>query len=300
MKKVLSSMLFYLSILDFSMAQHMEILRQKIDQVIAGKSATVGVAIRGYDMKDTLSINGNKHLPMQSIFKFHLALAVLHQVDQGKVSLNEVISIDKELVESYNHLWSPIGKAYPNGGKVALSEILEYTVAWSDNLGCDLLFQLVGGTDSVQSYLHDVGIKDIAISHNEMEMQAKWEHQYENWTTAKAANLALQLFLENVNDLLSTESHDFLLEVLKGTKTGKKSIRGLLPEETVVAHKTGRSGKNDKGLTGALNNIGIIFLPNGSYFYLSVLVTDSMENDETNQKIIAGITKLAWEHFTKK
>lgn len=300
MRKVPLLVLFSLWTFDFSTAQPIESLRQKINQVIEGKSATVGVAIRGVNPQDTLSIDGNKHLPMQSVFKFHLALAVLHQVDQGKFSLDEVIPIDKELVESYKHLWSPLGKKYPNGGEVLLSEILKSTVAWSDNVACDLLFKLVGGTNVVQTYLHTIGVKDIAIVHTELVMQAKWVRQYENWTTANAANQVLQLFFENADDLLSAESYNFLLNVLKGTKTGKKSIRGLLPEETVVAHKTGHSGKNDEGLTGALNDIGIVFLPNNSYFYLSVLVSDSMESDETNKRIIAEIAKLTWDHFNTR
>ena len=155
----------------------------------------------------------------------------------------------------------------------------------------------MGGTEVVQSYLHRIGIKDIAIVHNEMIMQAKWDRQYDNWTTAKAANQSLQLFLENHNQLLSKKSHQFLLETLKGTKTGQKSIRGRLPKKTVVAHKTGMSGKNNQGLTGALNDIGIVFLSENSYFYISFLLSDSRETDETNQKLIAEITKLAWDHF---
>ncbi len=281
-------------------AQSINTLRQKIEKVLQDKSATVGVAIRGTNPQDTISINGGKHLPMQSVFKYHLSLAVLHQVDQGKLRLDKVILLDKELMETYKHMWSPLRKKYPNGGYVTLAEILKNTVAWSDNVGCDVLFKLVGGTNAVESYLHNIGIKDIAIVHPEIVMQAKWENQYKNWTTAKAANQALQLFFENADELLSTESYNFLLNVLKGTKTGKKSIRGLLPEETIVAHKTGHSGKNDNGLTGALNDIGIVFLSNNSYFYLSVLVSDSQESDETNQMIIAEIAKLTWDYFKNK
>ena len=110
----------------------------------------------------------------------------------------------------------------------------------------------------------------------------------------------MQLFFENSGNLLSTESYDFLLKTLTETQTGKKSIKGLLPEETAVAHKTGHSGKNSNGLTSAVNDIGIVFLPNGSYFYLSVLVSDSEESDETNQMIIAEIAKLSWNHFVNK
>ncbi|UAM99714.1 hypothetical protein K8354_07885 [Polaribacter litorisediminis] len=70
-----------------------------------------------------------------------------------------------------------------------------------------------------------------------------------------------------------------------------------MPKETIVAHKTGHSGKNNHGLTGAVNNIGIVFLTDDSYFYLSVFVCDSKENDKTNQNIIVKIAKITWDYF---
>jgi len=300
MKKAAILIPFFLLAINFCEAQSIVDLRQKINQVLENKSATVGVAIKGPNPQDTLSINGNTHLPMQSVYKYHLALAVLHQVDQGKIRLNDTLSISKEMAEKYTHIWSPLREKYPHGVQLPLAEILTYTVALSDNLGCDFLFKLIGGTGVLQSYLHSIGVKDIAILHTEIVMQAQWERQYENWTTAKAANQVLQLFFENPNNLLSAQSRAFLLDVLKGTKTGNKRLKGLLPKGTIVAHKTGTSGKNSKGISGAVNDIGIIFLPDNSHFYLSVLVSDSMESKETNQKIIAEIAKLTWDHFKNK
>ena len=299
-KKATLLTLFLLLTFGFSKAQSIETLRDKINQVLADKSATVGVAIRGINAKDTISINGDKHLPMHSVFKFHLAVAVLHQVDQGKLSLNQKISINKELIDTYRNFYSPIRKKYPDGTELTLAELINYTVALSDNLGCDVLFNLIGGTEVVETYLHKIGIKDIAIAYPELIMQAEWKNQYDNWTTANAANQALQLFFENADNLLSIKSYDFLLNVLKGTQTGKKSIRGLLPKDAIVAHKTGYSGKNNQGLIGGLNNIGIVFLPNNSCFYISVLVSNSMEDYETSQNIIAEIAKLTWDYFKKK
>ena len=245
------------------------------------------------------NINGDVHLPMQSVFKFHLALVVMHQIDQGKFSLEDDLNITKDLIDTYKHLYSPIVKEYPNGTKLTVGEVLEYTVALSDNLGCDLLFEKVGGTAVVQDFLHQNGIKDIAIKHPEIMMQADWQRQYENWTTAKAATKTLKLFYGNANNLLSEASYQVLLNILKGTKTGQKSIRGFLPENTIVAHKTGYSGINQEGIIGAFNNIGIVFLPNGKHFYISVFVSDSKEDFETTQAIIAKVAKLAWDHYSK-
>lgn len=87
---------------------------------------------------------------------------------------------------------------------------------------------------------------------------------------------------------------------MKETKTGEKSIRGDLPTKTIIAHKTGQSGTNEMGVTAAVNDVGIVFLPNGKYFYLSVFVSASKENNEVNQRIISKIGKATWDYFEAK
>lgn len=87
---------------------------------------------------------------------------------------------------------------------------------------------------------------------------------------------------------------------MRETSTGLNRIKGLLPEGTVVAHKTGSSGTNKEGLTAVTNAMGIVFLPNGEYFIISIFVTESYENSETNERIIAGIAKAAYDFFTTR
>ena len=277
--------------------QDIKTLKNDIKKIIGDKKATVAVSVTGKKPADTISINGNQKMPMQSVYKFHLALAVLHQVDLGHHNLNDSIVITKEQLD--NNLWSLIRKKYPNGAKLTLREIIKYTLANSDNIGCDLLFRLIGGPKAVKQYMHEVGITDISIKHNEQTMQSDWKLQYQNWTTAKSASKTLKLFFENVNQELSKESHSFLWETMKTSWFGKISMKSYLPVNTVIAHKTGHSGKNGKGITGAQNDIGIIFLPNGNYYYLSILISDSKEANEVNQKLIAGITKLTFNYFNK-
>ena len=45
-------------------------LSDKIDQILSDKNAVVGVSIIANNSKDTLSINGYRRFPMQSVFKF--------------------------------------------------------------------------------------------------------------------------------------------------------------------------------------------------------------------------------------
>ena len=274
------------------------VLNTRIQQIIASKHAKVGLAIKGPGVKDTLFINGDQHFPLQSVFKFHIALAVLSQVDKGKYSLSQKIKITKK--DLLPDLYSPIRDRYPNGVTLPLSEVLAYTVSQSDNVGCDILLRMIGGPGFVEKYCNRIGIQDVSIKINEEEQQSNWNSQFKNWTTPKAANKILELFYRDGNNLLSKKSYHFLWKVMRETKTGEGRLRGQLPTKTIVAHKTGSSGTNKQGITAAVNDIGIVFLPDGSHYFISVFVTESTENAATNEKIIADINKAAWNYFTGK
>jgi beta-lactamase class A len=291
-----TAILLFLSVSFHSIAQTGS-LRQKITQVIAFQKASVGVSLYGIEDKDTLTINNQLHYPLQSVFKFHIALAVLHEVDKGALKLTQEIFIKK--AELLPDTWSPIRDAYPGGDvKLPLAEIIKYTVAQSDNNGCDILLRLIGGTKKVDTYIRTTGITDFAIKVNEEDMHKAWDIQFANWTRAKSTTDLLILFYHQ--KLLSRNSFDFLWKTMIETSTGKDRIKGQLPAGTPVAHKTGTSGTNKQGITSAINDIGIVTLPNGKHFAISVFVSNSKENTATNEMIIADITKLAWDYFVSK
>lgn len=272
-------------------------LKKEINQIIAGKNATVAVSILDFESGNSTDINGNKKLPMLSVFKFHIALAVLNEVDAGNLKLDQKFLIKKsDLLEN---TWSPIREKYPEGNiEMSLSEILKYTVAQSDNNGCDLLLRLIGGTETVQKFINANGIKDFQIKANEAKMHQGYDFMYWNWTTTNAANQLLKKFY--AGKILSKKSTDFLMKIMIETTTGTNKIIAQLPKGTPVAHKTGSSGKDDTGLTVAENDIGIITLPSGKHYALSVFVSDSVEKEETNTKMIADISIIVFDYFSKK
>ncbi len=70
-------------------------LKQKIEQIIDSKNAGIGVAIGGPEDRDTIIVNGATHYPMQSVYKFHIAIAVLDQVDKGRFTIDQKIPVKK-------------------------------------------------------------------------------------------------------------------------------------------------------------------------------------------------------------
>ena len=272
-------------------------LKKEILQITKGKNATVAVSVLDFGNDKTVHINGNKKLPMLSVFKFHIGLAVLNEVDQGKLNLDQKILIKKsDLLEN---TWSPIRERFPEGDiEMPLGLLIKYTVAESDNNGCDILLRLIGGTETVQKFINSKGVRNFTIKVNEEQMHQGFEFMYLNTTTANSANQLLKDFRDK--KIVSKTSTDFLMTTMLETSTGKNKIVAQLPESVPVAHKTGSSGKNEKGLTIAENDIGIVTMPGGKSYALSIFVSDSMESAETNTKMIADISKIVFDYFSKK
>ena len=288
--------ILFLLISIFSFAQKAE-LKKEISKITEGKKATVAVSVLGIDFPFQYNNNNaEKKLPMQSVFKYHIALAVLDLVDQGKLSLDQKVFIKKS--ELLPNTWSPIREKNPEGNfEMPISELIEYSVAMSDNVGCDVLLRLIGGPKVVHDFLIYKGAKDTQIVYNEEIMQSAWKNQYENYTTMKSATRLLKDFYKG--KILSKKSTEFLLAVMYRTSTGLNKIVEQLPKYAKVAHKTGSSGKNDAGLTGAENDIAIITLPNGKTYAIAIFVSDSTESYDVNCKMISDISKVVFEILEK-
>ncbi len=271
-------------------------LRGRIEDFIRSKNATIGVAIGGPDDRDTLTVNGAGHYPMHSVYKFHLAVAILDQVDKGKFKLDQKILVKKTDLLPGN--WSPLRDAYPEAEiTMTIKDLLSYAVSQSDNNACDILFRLIGGPKEVNKYIHSIAVRDVNIVATEEETAKSWDVQYTDWSTPFAAVLLLKKF--NEKGILSPKNHDLLWDLMVNSLNNNR-IKGSLPAGTIVAHKTGTSGTNAQNIMAATNDIGIVNLPDGKHFSIAVFVSDSKDNDSLNSRTIAGITQLAWEYYAEK
>ncbi|MEM8901986.1 MAG: class A beta-lactamase [Bacteroidota bacterium] len=258
--------------------------------------ATLGVNALHMESGESISFNGDKRFPMQSVYKFPIAMVMLHKVDIGEFSLEDSIWIDpSEYIPQAGH--SPIRNKYPGGVSLPLREILEYNVSGSDGTACDVLLRLLGGTEKVEEEIHKLEVKQIAISTTEMVQVAQDTIQYQNWSTPEAMSQLFQVFLEE--DYLSPESKELLLDfMLVSNKWFDKRIKGLLPKGTVVAHKTGTARTYD-GLCRATNDAGIIYLPDGTHLAISVFLMDSYDSQEERERAIAKVARAAYEYWNE-
>ncbi|SDM06603.1 class A beta-lactamase [Siphonobacter aquaeclarae] len=270
-------------------------LRTELVRIAEASRGVTGIAVTQLETGDTLSVRGREHFPMQSVFKFPLALAILDLADKGRLSLDKTVRVlPNDLVPTY----SPLREAYPNGNvDITIAELLRYSVSLSDNIACDLLFRELGGPDKLEKYLRKLGLTGISVKATEAQMATGWNVQYTNWCEPKTMNDLLVRFF--TGKILGTASTERLRKWMLDTPTGSARLKGRLPAGTPVVHKTGTSSTNEKGIAAATNDAGVITLPGGGHVAVTVFVSDSSAGLKDREETIARVALAVYQHYTK-
>ncbi|MHA7610305.1 class A beta-lactamase [Elizabethkingia meningoseptica] len=293
-KTYFTSLLVVLGIININAQTTNNELKKRIENIITGKKADVGVSLIGGNKNDKVQINGNQLYPMLSTFKFPIALTVLHKVEKGELKMSQKIFIKKG--ELLDNTWSPFLEKYPQGNiSITLEDALMWMMCYSDNNLTDILIRLIGGTDTVQKF---IGTKDFIIKNDEEDMHKDWDSQFINKITPNRATQLLDKFYQG--KILNGVNTKWLYEAMLNNKTGLKRLKGKLAADIKVAHRSGTSFTNDAGMTGAINSYGIIELPKNKKIVITVFVHDTYENFNDSEAIIADIAKTVYDYYIHK
>lgn len=267
-------------------------LQNQLTQITSAAKGKVGVVAVVLETGEAVSLNPHEHFPMQSVYKLPIGMAVMKQVDSGKIKPNQKVRVTTdEFIGRASH--SPIRDKYRNGTELTVDELMGWMLLESDGTASDVLMKLAGGPEAIQAYLTELGIKDMIILDTEKAFAQDHSLQFRNWATPEAAVALLRALHERRG--LSESGQALLLKLMAESNTGPKRLKGLLPAGTVVAHKTGTSGTEKNGITAATNDIGIITLPNGRHVAIAVFVADSPADEATREGVIARIARAVWD-----
>lgn len=253
----------------------------------------VSCSLPGVNLDCDLEQHG--HPPMQSTFKFPLALAVLHQVELGKLQLDQPVRFLKsDRIAGH----SPLQEKFPEADvDIPLREIVKLTIETSDNAAADIQLRLIGGPGVLQQYLDSLGLSAIHEQDSEHTLHDDEKLQYRDYAEPAAMVALFRLLADRspLNPVHTALLNEWMLE----STSGPKRIKGLLPAGTPVAHKTGSSGV-EWGMIPATNDAGLITLPDGRRLALAVFVTDAHADQDTCEHVIAAIAREVYDEAVHK
>jgi beta-lactamase class A len=236
-------------------------------------------------------LDPHAHPPMQSVFKLPLAITVLHQVEQGRLSMSQAVRFRAE-DRILPHVHSDLQDKYPEGNvDVPLQELLRLSITTSDNIAADILLRVAGGPKVVDDYIGSLGVSGFHLQDNEAVLHRDVSAQYRNWFEPAGAVQLLRRLADN--SPLTREHTDLLLGWMTPPER-TQLLEGDLPSGVRVAHRSGTSDV-DNGLAHATNDIGLIPLPDGRRIAVAVFVTDATADRAVTVKVIAKIGKVVYD-----
>jgi beta-lactamase class A len=299
---------------------------QRLEREITGaaKSAggKVGVCAIHIESGRRIALNSSERFPMASTYKIPIAVQLLVRVDQGEITLEQM----NELKPSDLHPGSGTLTTLLNKPGVVLSvrNLLELMLLQSDNSATDVLLRLAGGPEAVTACVRALNIQDMEINRPTINLIAdctgytlppenEWTPELlkklYNATTPESRKAAARKFEADPRDtstpeamvmllgriyrgdLLQPESRALLLDIMERCQTGEARLKGILPSETIVAHKTGTIG-------GITNDVGIITLPNDAgHVAIAVFVRSSEKGIPDRERAIAQIARAVYDFF---
>jgi beta-lactamase class A len=268
-------------------------LQVLLEQFVSATNSDIGISVIEPGTNSIISVHGDVPYPMLSTFKFPIALAILHKVENGQLTFQQTILVTQaELVEN---TFSPFKEKFPEGNiEISLEEALMWMIVYSDNNITDILIRLAGGLDYVEEFIGDA---NFIFKNNEVAMHVDWDSQFANKATPNAYTKLLKAFAEQ--QILNKENTELLYQAMVTSKTGTRRLKGKLPS-TVIAQRAGTSFTNEKGITGAINNVGIIELPDKRKVYIAVFIRNTSEGFDKGEEMIADIGKLVYDYYSKQ
>lgn len=276
-----------------ALGQRQNDIRKELERIARQAGGRVGVAAALVESGEHVALHGDQPFFMASVVKFPVALQVLHLVDMGKLRLDQKVVIRRS---DRAPGASALGGGFRPGAQFTVRQLLEFMITASDNTACDVLFRISGGPKAVMSRLQALGIRGIRVDRTEKQLAADARRSRKQFlndprdrSTPDAAAALLAKFQQG--ETLKPASTALLRDFMEHSVMSSR-IKGLLPPDTVVAHKTGTWGE------AAMNDIGIITLPGGAkHIAIAVFTSGSKKKPEAVEHAIAEIARAIYDYW---
>lgn len=293
-----------------------------VGTIARGFDGKVGIAVRSVDRDWMVSANGDLPLPQQSVSKLWVAMAVLDARDQGRLTLDDPVTVTREDLTLFHQ---PIAAMVRGDGyKTTVADLLQRALTESDNTANDRLLRLIGGPDAVRAFIARKDLGTIKFGPGERLLQSQtagleWNSDFATGNRFIRARAELpietrikayQAYVADPPDgaapiaiagalaklkrgaLLSPGSTQYLIGTMESSKTGRQRLRGAVPIGWSFGHKTG-TGQDLVGRTAGYNDVGILTAPDGRSYALAVMIGDTprpiAERQALMQSVVAAV-----------
>ncbi|WP_161597902.1 serine hydrolase [Novosphingobium ginsenosidimutans] len=295
-------------------------LQAELSRIAASFEGQVGIAVTKAGCDWTVGARLDQHFPQQSVSKLWVAMSVLDAVDNGRMRLDQQITITPRDLTLFNQplQWEVLDK-----GVIArpVQMLMANALSLSDNTANDRLLWTVGGPNHVRAFLKSREIAGIRFGPGERLLQSAaagltWSPELaagRNFEQARArlpkevreaalakyvadpmdgatpAGMAQALARLAKGELLSEQSTKLLLDTMGKSRSGPMRLKAGLPPGWKAFHKTG-TGQELGSLATGYNDVAVVEAPDGSYYGVAVLIGQTHQPIRARMEMMQSVS----------
>ncbi|WP_138497189.1 serine hydrolase [Nostoc sp. PA-18-2419] len=237
-----------------------------------------GMFFLDLDTGDYLDIGGDRVFPAASTIKLPILIAFFQDLDAGKVTLEEKLTMRRDLVTN----GSGTMQYERVGNKYTALETISKMITISDNTATNMIIDRLGGAAKLNQRFRSWGLKDTVIRHLLADLRGT--------NTTSSQDMARVLALLVNNKLVSLQSREQALDILRHT-----TIHTLLPaglgKGAVIANKTGDIGF-------LIGDAGFVTMPSGKRYLAAIFVTRPYK-DSRGRDFIRQVSRLVYDYLNQ-
>jgi beta-lactamase class A len=263
----------------------------RIAQIADGSNGRIGVAAIDLSTGQEVAILGDQPFPMASTSKVAIAATYLEGVDRGRWSLTSEFPL---MIPVASRPFSSTVAPVRPGQYMSARELIEQMITRSNNAATDALLAAVGGPAVVNDWARRAGIanfnltRDIAtLVRDDGEINPAAQIDIRDSATPRDMVKLLSGLYQG--KWLSASSRDVVIGAMERCRTGTGRIRGQMPGDVRVAHKTGT-------LSNTASDIGIITGPDGRSIAVAIYVTGQGGKANRDAKI-ATLARVIYDGY---
>jgi beta-lactamase class A len=258
-------------------------LQQQINQLKTWFPSLSGYEVSVYllNLSDNsfVDIAGDRAFSAASIIKLPILMAFLQDVDAGKISLNETLTMKADDVVGGSGYMQDM----PVGSRFSALEVISNMIITSDNTATNMAIDRMGGIQVLNERFAIWGLKQTRIR--------EWLPDLQGTNTVTAKELTRVMLLLRQGKLLSPQSQQIAIDIMQRVRNRSLLAAGL-GQGCTIAHKTGDIGF-------LLGDSGMVTLSDGKQYMITALVYSSYDDDAARDYIQA-VSRTAFQYFNRQ
>ncbi len=239
---------------------------------------TPSVFVWEYSTGSGLEINADELYPSASIIKIPIAFELIRLIDETSKTINPVTLSDKRVfTDEFRTLGSGDLQYTKSDVAYSLDYLANIMIANSDNSATNMILYEIGGLDSFNRSMRNLGLKKVSMG--------EWLPDLDGKNKISAKEISKILYNIDNPNYINPKYKSILKEYLGNTKN-IHLIKEKLPKDVMVLHKTG-------DIASMLGDSGIVYTNNGRKYIVTIL-TKRPANDYSAKILIQDASLLIY------